>query len=85
MNWKGVAIILLVILVLENLLFGGLMYLGFKEIDNDRICEVQICGTGYQNNTVDSYLWDSNTKICTCYKNGDVVITKGIKDWFDSK
>jgi hypothetical protein len=71
-TWKGAAIVLIVVLILENIFIGYLVYTGGNSIDNKAQC-MQTCNN-YDSN---AYLYTPSIKECLCYKQ-DEVIYKGV-------
>lgn len=65
-NWKTLAIILAVILLLQSLLLIYFWNMGGVIIDNENICSINVCADD------DFYDYDTYTKICSCYKGTDL-------------
>ena len=67
MSWKTTAIILLLILILENILFGYVIYLGssMEKLENE--CSINVCVNA------DFYYYDSYEKICYCYQDDEII------------
>ena len=58
-NWKTIAIILIVLIVLENLFIGYGYYLVAKDDRNIKACYYDVCSENYDA--------DYSEGICTCY------------------
>lgn len=65
-GWKILAIILLVILVLENaMIFWGVSLVN-KDTSNEKECMLNLCSN------YSAYYYDINQKICSCYEDKEV-------------
>ncbi len=57
--WKAIAIILLVILVVENIALYNLIKVGYEDIDKEWECSINVC------QPYESYVYIDG--VCTCY------------------
>ena len=64
--WKILAIILLVLLVLENAMIIWGMSLVNQDTTNENKCIVNVCSD------YSSYYYDINSKLCSCFENKEV-------------
>jgi hypothetical protein len=69
-TWKMTAIIFIVLFVLETLFLVFVFSVGIKALNNEAECQINICGG---DDSITGYLYDSQTKICSCYSNGKIV------------
>jgi uncharacterized protein YpmS len=72
-GWKIFAIILLVILILENAFIIYAFYVSFQENERKLECYYDVC-----EDYADAY-YDVSTKLCGCYDEfGDIQVRKRI-------
>lgn len=72
-GWKTIAIILIIVLVIENLLFFWVFSVGTDIINKEFECGEVIC-LGYE-----AYLYNSVDEICSCYVNNEIVYREIMK------
>jgi len=66
-TWKTIAIIVIIVLVVENLLFFWIFSIGTNVIKKETQCGEVIC------QDYEAYLYDSLNEICNCYIDNEVV------------
>ncbi len=71
-GWKIFAIILLIILIIENILFAGIFYLGVDTINKENTCQFEECASH------DSFYFDMTDNMCYCYKDNEIVKSRRI-------
>lgn len=67
-GWKVVAWIFIILFILETVGLAFLIKLGMDTINEEKQCALNIC----QNNGYEAYLYDSTSKMCSCYKNNEI-------------
>jgi len=72
-SWKTIAIILIVVLVIENLLFLFILSVGTDVINKEIECGEVVC-MGYE-----AYLYNSYDEICDCYIDNEIVYSEVMK------
>jgi len=77
-GWKITAIIFIILFILETFLFCWVWSLGNKMIENETICQMDICGKIILGmNEFDAFTYEDN--ICYCYKNGEIAYQEYIR------
>jgi len=71
--WKTTAIILIIVLVVENLLFLFILSVGLNVAKKEIECGEVVC-MGYE-----AYLYNSYDKICDCYVDNEIVYSEVMK------
>lgn len=66
MNWKILAIVLFVIVVIETGILVWAWESGNREIKNEVICKVEVC------KDYETYYYDNYEGVCYCFVNGEV-------------
>ena len=66
-KWKTLAIVLIIILVVENLLFFWILSLGLDEMEREDKCGEVICIDD------DAFYYDSIDNICYCFVDNEIV------------
>ena len=74
-GWKVTAIICMVLLLLETIIFISMIVIGFSQIDKENQCLYNVCGDP----EFDSYIYYDFEGICECYTNGELIKTEYIK------
>ncbi len=69
-GWKTTAIVLEILLIIETLLFAGIITLGLEEIRKDEECQYDICA--------DSEAYFYEVDICYCFEDGEITHQKYI-------
>jgi len=73
MNWKALAIVLLILLILETGFVIWAYNLGTEAINNEAECSINIC---YE---YDAYHYDDIEKVCYCYEGDEIAYQEFIK------
>jgi len=71
-GWKLTAIISIILLVLSWGLFISATMIGADVLEREDKCSSEIC----RDANYDSYYYDSLTKLCYCYLDGEVKMTQ---------
>ncbi len=78
--WKVASIILFVILILETSFIVLVFYWGYQEIEIEEKniilenkCAINVCAD------YDAYWYDTETHLCDCYKDGEIVYEEVIE------
>ena len=72
-GWKTTAIILIIVLVVENLLFLWIFSVGSSITKKEFECGEVVC-MGYE-----AYLYNSYDRICDCYVDNEIVYSEVMK------
>lgn len=80
-GWKIAAIILIIVMILENIAFFSVYHLGKEMIAKEQSCAVDICKAGTADNYYTGYYYEKGRDVCYCYNGLDVVLTKSMNDW----
>lgn len=67
-NWKAIAIVFIIIVILETLILGWVYNEGTKIIDNENLCSVDCFNEGG-----DAYSFDIYSNFCQCFKNKEEI------------
>ena len=76
MNWKTVAIILAILVVLQALFIGYVFNIGNQMIEDEETCAYDVCGLDLYT-TYDAYLVEEDR--CYCFNDGEIVLTENLR------
>ena len=68
-GWKITAIIFIVLFIAETVFIISAYNVGTESINNKLKCSNEICF----NIEADAFIYDSDTKTCSCYEGNDIV------------
>lgn len=74
-NWKVVAWIFIILFMLETCGVVWIYKVGVNEINKEIECSNDVC----HNINSDSFIFDSASSTCYCYKGGEVVYQKYLR------
>lgn len=71
-GWKVLAVVMLCIVIVESAIIFWIFGLGFQVLEDEKECAYNIC------EGVESvyYLYDDDTRVCTCYDQDYNVLRK---------
>ena len=72
MKWKSLAILLGILLIVENLAFGYILYVGISIGKQETECSINVCADA------EYYSYDSYEEICYCYEGEEIIKTEFI-------
>lgn len=67
-NWKILAIVLLIVVIVETSLIGWFWLLGAHYLEKESECSINVCG----DKMYESYYYDDYEGICYCFADGEV-------------
>lgn len=71
-RWKFTAILFMVLFILVSGLLIYIGYIGFKGVDNENKCMINVCG----DDIYDAWNYDWDTGNCRCYNNNEIIKTE---------
>lgn len=74
-KWRTLAIVFIILFSVETIFFVSIAYVGLKQLEREDDCKT-FC---YQFEYGDSFLYDEETKLCQCWKDGEVKYSEVIK------
>ena len=75
-GWKVTAIIFIVLFILETAFIFWAVGLANESTALENECYYDICDLGNPNSRYDTWYVDTVDKVCSCYVDGEVKLTK---------
>lgn len=70
--WKTAAVIFGIILLIESLLIGAVVYRGWKMVIAEEECQVNVC------KSFESYYYHPTDNTCHCYEGNELILSTHI-------